>query len=107
MSEAPKFKKKFFFFSSFAKIWDSSQSGYLRWFNHLFFGPLALGPLDALVDFQLYAHFDATLIWLHDLDIIKAWVIGDLLIVDRESDLFFEIAIGDRHLVKRLQDDRD
>ena len=32
--------------------------------------------------------------------IIKAW-----LIVDR--DLFFAIAIGDRHFVKRSQDDRD
>ena len=41
----------------------------------------------------------------------KAWLIGDLLIVDRDRDrdLFFaiEITIGDRHFVKRSQDDRD
>ena len=37
----------------------------------------------------------------------KVWVIGDLLIVDR--DLFFaiKIAIGDRNLIKRSPDDRD
>ena len=36
-------------------------------------------------------------------------MIGDLFIVDQDRDLFFaiEIAIGDRHLVKRSQDDRD
>ena len=35
----------------------------------------------------------------------KVWVIGDLLIVDRDRNLFF--AIGDCHLVKRSPDDRD
>ena len=37
----------------------------------------------------------------------KVWVIGNLLIVNR--DLFFaiKIAIGDRHLIKRLPDDRN
>ena len=36
-------------------------------------------------------------------------MIGDLFIVDQDRDLFFaiEIAIGDRHLVKRSPDDRD
>ena len=36
-------------------------------------------------------------------------MIGDLLIVDRDRDLFttIEIEIADRHLVKRSQDDRD
>ena len=34
-------------------------------------------------------------------------MIGDLLIVDRDLFFLFEIAIGDRHLVKRSQDDRD
>ena len=36
----------------------------------------------------------------------KAWKIG-VLIVDRDLFYAIEIAIDDRHLVKRLQDDRD
>ena len=29
-------------FLIFAKIWDSSQSRYLRWFDHLYIGPYSL-----------------------------------------------------------------
>ena len=57
-----------------------------------------------------YVVFNSTMISGHVYCISsKAWVIGDLLIVDRDRDLFFaiEIPICDRHLVKRSQDDRD
>ena len=39
----------------------------------------------------------------------KAWVIGNLLFDNCDRDLFFaiEIMIGDRHFVKRSQNDRD
>ena len=37
----------------------------------------------------------------------KAWVIGNHLIFDRDLFSAIEIAIGDRHLVKRSQNDRD
>ena len=37
----------------------------------------------------------------------KASVIGDLLIADRDHFLTIEIAIDDRHLVKRLYDHQD
>ena len=37
----------------------------------------------------------------------KAWVIGDRSIVDRDLFSAIEIAIGDRHSVKRSQYDRD